>query len=179
MPTDDPLRLETKNFIGWPMEQGHVSHLRSLYTDPLVMKTLSGDGAPFSDEAINIIATRLVSHWDAHGIGPYVFLRRDDESFVGYAGLRHTLARGKSEVELLYAVRSDAWGRGVGTEMARVVVEQGFAVLGLSELVSMTLPDNAGSRRVLEKLGFANDGEGDYGGVAHVFFRLRSPSKKS
>ena len=43
--------------------------------------------------------------------------------------------------------------------------------LGLRELVSFTLPDNTGSRRVMEKLGFSHDRDIIHAGLPHVLYR--------
>jgi RimJ/RimL family protein N-acetyltransferase len=42
---------------------------------------------------------------------------------------------------------------------------------GIGTLVSITLPHNAASRRVMEKLGFAYDHDIVYAGLPHVLYR--------
>ncbi len=53
------------------------------------------------------------------------------------------------------------WGRGLATEGAQAALAYGFQHLGLSEIVSLTVPGNTRSRRVMEKLGmrYAEDFE--------------------
>ena len=54
-----------------------------------------------------------------------------------------------------------------------------FGPLGLAEVVSFTLTDNRASRRVMEKLGFAYEGETEYAGLPHVLYRLSAASARS
>ena len=79
---------------------------------------------------------------------------------------------GKSEVEVLYALRPDFWGNNLATEMARAVVQFVFGRLRLMELVAYTLPTNAASRRVMEKCGFEYEKEIVHAGLPHVLYRL-------
>ena len=172
MSQQSKVRIVTERFYGESLSADHMGPLSALYRIPEVGSMLAGPAAPLPDVAIETILKRLHSHWGAHGFGPYVFFSREDRSFAGYAGLRHTLADGAPGVELLYAVHPAFWGKGVCTEVARITVEQGFSELRLRELVSFALPENTASRRVLEKLGFSYEGEGDYGGLPHAHYRL-------
>ena len=103
-------QIESNRFLGVNLSTDHTEDLTALYRSPDVINMLAGPVGPFSQEAINIILRRLRSHWDAHGFGPYVFLSKADRSFIGYAGLRHTIANGESAVELLYAVHLSVLG---------------------------------------------------------------------
>ena len=60
-----------------------------------------------------------------------------------------------TEGELGYWLGQNHWGRGYATEAAHAMVERHFA-LGHDELKSGHFLENAGSRHVLEKLGFQN-----------------------
>ena len=51
----------------------------------------------------------------------------------------------------------DAWGYGYATEAGAASIADGFERLGLEEIVSMTVPANMRSRRVMERLGLTRD----------------------
>jgi RimJ/RimL family protein N-acetyltransferase len=51
------------------------------------------------------------------------------------------------------AAGAEHWGKGYATEAAWAVLAFGFDVLELEEIVSFTVPGNARSRRVMERLG--------------------------
>ena len=63
-----------------------------------------------------------------------------------------------------YRFVPEAWGRGYATEAAEASLAYGFDVLGLDEIVAVAYPDNAASRRVMEKIGMRYDGRGMYYG---------------
>ena len=60
--------------------------------------------------------------------------------------------------ELVYILARSQWGQGIGTELARAVTEYGFA-LGLPEVWATVDADNAGSIRILDRLGYTLHGE--------------------
>ena len=48
------------------------------------------------------------------------------------------------------------------TEGARAALAFGFEVLGLAEIVSFTVPHNARSRRVMERIGMTHSPDDDF-----------------
>ena len=65
-------------------------------------------------------------------------------------------------VEIGWRLAGAHWGRGYATEGARAALEAGFTQLGLSEIVAMTVPANARSRRVMERIGMTRDPADDF-----------------
>jgi ribosomal-protein-alanine N-acetyltransferase len=55
-------------------------------------------------------------------------------------------------------VRRDRWGRGYATESLREALRIGHGELGLERIVALAYPENAASRRVMEKAGMRADG---------------------
>ena len=73
------------------------------------------------------------------------------------------------------------WGKGYAAEGAAACLRRGFADLGLEEVVSFTVPANARSRAVMERLGMRHDPAGDFAHPAlapehrlsrHVLYRI-------
>ena len=60
--------------------------------------------------------------------------------------------------ELGYEIARRWWGRGLAPEAAAAVIRYGFAVLGLHHIEAGVLPGNDASVRVLNKLGFLEEG---------------------
>ena len=60
--------------------------------------------------------------------------------------------------EIGYDLAPERWGRGIMPEALRPILGFGFATLGLHSVEANIDPANGGSRRVLEKLGFAQEG---------------------
>jgi len=75
-----------------------------------------------------------------------------EDAVVGAARL-HRGGTGSAEGEIGYLLRRDAWGAGLATETARLLLRFGFDVLGLAKVEAMVDRRNVSSRRVLEKCG--------------------------
>lgn len=65
-------------------------------------------------------------------------------------------------VEVGWRVACPYWGRGYASEGARVSIDWGFDELGLSEIVSIAVPENARSTRVMRRIGMRRDEQGDF-----------------
>lgn len=64
----------------------------------------------------------------------------------------------KDSFELGYILRRDHWGNGYLFEAALAVLDYAFGELAVRRVMADTDPDNSGSIRLLEKLGFRKEG---------------------
>jgi RimJ/RimL family protein N-acetyltransferase len=107
-------------------------------------------------------------------------------SFAGFVGL--TVPRFSAPftpcVEVGWRLAAEHWGHGYATEGGRAALTFGFDVLGLSEIVAFTVPENVRSRRVMEKLGMTRDPNDDFDHPVlpaghrlsrHVLYRIARP----
>jgi ribosomal-protein-alanine N-acetyltransferase len=167
-PSAIPVRLRLER--PW---QEHAGLYSDLFADPAVAATLwpGALGGPRSARQASEILAADIGHWQDDSFGPWVFFEASSGLFVGRGGLRRTTLAGTDCVEVLYAVRSEAWGEGYATEMALISVGHARR-LGLSEIVGITLMTNAASRRVLAKAGLRFDRVRGHAGQPHWFGRL-------
>jgi len=91
---------------------------------------------------------------------------------IGHAELKWTENCADNELEVVYFLHPDHWGAGLGTEVCRALVSQGFKT-GASAIIATVDTDHEASIRVLEKSGFHEtelryDAEG-----AYLLFRAR------
>ncbi|HYL34700.1 MAG TPA: GNAT family N-acetyltransferase [Bryobacteraceae bacterium] len=107
---------------------------------------------------------RIEMHFERHGFGLCATELRETRAFIGFIGpaVPSFQAHFTPCVEIGWRLAADYWGRGLATEGAREMVRYAFEDLGLEELVSMTVPANVRSRRVMEKLGMARDPSDDF-----------------
>jgi RimJ/RimL family protein N-acetyltransferase len=90
----------------------------------------------------------------------------------------------QSAVEIAWRLTRLFWGGGYATEAARAALDYGFGKLGLAEIVAVTVPANARSRGVMERLGMIRQPADDFDHPnlpegplkRHVLYRLRHPS---
>jgi ribosomal-protein-alanine N-acetyltransferase len=167
MPAPDT--VQTARLIGERIRPDHLEDFYRLQRDPRVMKTLSVDGNPLSDEQSRQVLQRQIDRWERNGLGLWVWHDREDGHFVGRGGLQHDAEVG---VELAYAVMADDWGKGYATEIGEASLRIGFTQIQLPEIVCFTLPINIGSQRVMQKLGFVYERDFVHAGLPHVFYRL-------
>lgn len=163
--------VTTAHLLGERISPEHFPDIHRLHSDPQVMKTLSADGKPLSEEVTKEGIRQAVDHWQQHGFGFWVFRHKSDGQFIGRGGLKIYQIDGKDVVGLAYAVISDYWNQGFATEIAQASLEVGFG-LGLTEIASWTLPGNLASQRVMEKLGFRYERDFEFAGLLHRFYRL-------
>lgn len=86
---------------------------------------------------------------------------REIEAFIGFVGLQYSedWPEGEHKAEVGWRLDRSYWGRGLATEGALTRLRCGFGKLGLERIISITLPENLASRRVMEKSGMAFRGE--------------------
>jgi RimJ/RimL family protein N-acetyltransferase len=76
---------------------------------------------------------------------------------VGWVSLR-VAERDLETGEIGYSVVRDFRGRGVATEAVRAMLDEAFTEGGLARINAYCLPENHASRRLLERLAFAQEG---------------------
>jgi len=82
---------------------------------------------------------------------------RADGQLIGSCGYWRLLKE-HLRAEVGYELAPAWWGRGVMPEALEAVLRFGFADMGLHSVEAQIHPANNGSRRVLEKLGFVQEG---------------------
>lgn len=143
-----------------------------LFTDPAIECWLRPEPMkPFSRADLERMARRDQAHWERHGYGPWAFRERDSGEFVGRGGLAWATVGGEREVELPWAVTPAFQNRGYATEMAMAALDIAREA-GLERVVSLTLPSNLASRRIMEKIGLNYSGEIEHVGMTHVLYLL-------
>src|SRR6266550_6869146 len=156
----------------------------AMNADPAVMEYFP---APLSREESDALATRIEAHFDRHGFGLWAVEIPGVAPFAGFVGLSVPAfnAHFTPCVEIGWRLAVEQWGRGYATEAARAVLTFGFESLGLSEIVSFTVPGNLPSRRVMERIGMAHDPADDFDLPTppeghpfrrHVLYRMAKPA---
>ena len=143
----------------------------ALLGDPRVGRWLGGTLDPGS---ARLALERWSAHWTAHGFGLWIARDRAGGELVGRGGLSMTVVNGHAEVEVGWAIGPEHWGQGLATELGAAALKVADGPLAVRDVVSFTLPDNARSRRVMEKLGLRPELEVEHRGLPHVLYRRRA-----
>jgi [ribosomal protein S5]-alanine N-acetyltransferase len=142
---------------------------RLIDSDPEVVRWL-GDGRTRGLADTREAIERIGLRWRELGFGVWAVRDAADGAHLGHCGLKPL--PGSEDVEVLYALARTAWGRGYATEAAAAALRFGFGPAGLTRIVAVTYPENAGSRRVLAKVGMREDGPARVYGVDVVMHSL-------
>lgn len=136
-----------------PVEVDDLDLMVDLNSDPGVMTYIRGRAAT-PDETVAEWRQRLERQSDpARGLGYWAGFEAG--TFVGWWSA--SSFEGRPEISGIgYRLRAAGWGRGLATEGARAMIRQALACRDIDRVFATTMAANAGSRRVLEKLGMAH-----------------------
>src|SRR5439155_14359405 len=109
-------------------------------------------------------ASRIRQHFHEHGFGKWIVELAGLHQFVGVVGLAWLpfTAHFTPAVEVGWRLAAEHWGRGYATEAARAAIDYGFDRLHLSEIVACTVPANAKSLAVMQRLKMTRSPDDDF-----------------
>ncbi|MDP1600479.1 GNAT family N-acetyltransferase [Phenylobacterium sp.] len=140
--------IETLRLRLRPLKHDDLDALSAITSDPSVM-TFVGDGAPLSRASTAEWIANAARSLPETGFGSRAVVHCDTDSLIGWAGL--VWRTDEALVELIYGFGRQYWGQGFATEAARALVEAN-PTLAIDATID---PSNAASRRILDKLAFA------------------------
>lgn len=160
--------IETDRLTLRDVTEADAGLLFDLDSDPEVMRFIgprpANDVQAYRDRTRTVYLPQQSHPW--HGVR--LVFDRASGGFLGWVFVRpSTLSRDAAglgwtksdEIEVGYRYRKAAWGRGIATEAAIPLVLVALSDPTTTAVVGCARADNAGSLRVLEKLGLARVGE--------------------
>jgi ribosomal-protein-alanine N-acetyltransferase len=142
--------ITTARLLLRPLAESDADPLYRVMADRDVMRYFPRPDPP-SREQIERLITAQLKHWAEHRFGWWAVQLRASGTLIGWSGLQFLPET--DETEVAYLLGKDYWGRGLATEAARAGLRFGFETLELERIVAIVHPENAASRRVIEKLG--------------------------
>jgi RimJ/RimL family protein N-acetyltransferase len=133
-----------------PYVAGDLPEFTALMCDPEVQRYV-GDGVLTAGEAAALFA-KLADVYREHRFGVWAVELRESAGYTGHAELKPRA--GEAGLELVYLLARSAWGRGLGTELARALRDHALESLRCTRVIATLHPDNEASQRVLQRLGF-------------------------
>jgi RimJ/RimL family protein N-acetyltransferase len=151
--------------------------LRIAETERLVLRELSPDDAVFFCELLNdpswlrnigdrnvrtgqdaeqYIQDKIIGPYKSLGFGMYLAELKNGGEPIGLCGLvkRDSLP----DPDLGFALHPRFWNRGYGFEASSAVMSYARTALSMSKVLAIVKPDNASSIKLLERLGFCQQG---------------------
>ncbi|SBT38293.1 GNAT family N-acetyltransferase [Micromonospora auratinigra] len=151
-----PVRLAGARCVLREPVDADAGPLHALTTDPRVAERVLDEHPPSRDE----MAAAIAAWRDEAATEPraaYRLTAVEGERVVGMGTL--TVESGPHRRgEIGYVLHADHWGRGIGTEIAGLLLRLAFDRVGLHRVEATTRPDHVASCRVLEKAGLRREG---------------------
>ncbi|MFI5930238.1 GNAT family N-acetyltransferase [Micromonospora sp. NPDC051543] len=112
---------------------------------------------PPTRESVDRLCRLAESAWLTGDIARLLIVDAATGEPAGSCGLSYTdVAAGEASVG--YALLPQWRGRGYATRALRLLVDWAFGPVGVARLIAGTVPENAASHRVLERVGFQREG---------------------
>jgi ribosomal-protein-alanine N-acetyltransferase len=104
-----------------------------------------------------------------NSFGSFKVLEVDSSKLLGFAKLEITKEK-PEEAELGYMLLPEFWGRGLGNEIAEILLDVAISDPNLSRVYANTDPNNVASRKILINNGFASEKVGEIDGLPSEIF---------
>jgi RimJ/RimL family protein N-acetyltransferase len=143
--------LETERLLLRQLSTQDADFILELLNEPSFIRNIGDRGVRTIGDANSYILNGPVASYAKNGFGLYLVKLKETDVSIGMCGLikRDTL----EDVDIGYAYLPKFWSMGYGVEAAQAVKEYAKNVIGLNRVVAIVDPENAGSIRVLEKIG--------------------------
>jgi ribosomal-protein-alanine N-acetyltransferase len=163
------MALETERLILDTWEITDWKSFRPVATDPEVMRYITG-GIPWSDEQIQSFVERQIRCYSERGFCRWRLLDKASGQMIGFCGVGFWKDAGDPEIGWWLA--RPWWRRGLAAEAARAALQDAFDRVGLERIISVAMPENIASTRVMEKLGLVRECEFESDGVKLVRYAI-------
>lgn len=142
--------LETERLILRPISNDDLAATHRVFDDPAVRRYL-WDDRPVSLEDTASVVQASARDFSERGVGLFGVRLRGAEELVGLCGLRWE--DGIGDMEIIYCLLPELWGRGLATEAAEACLRFAFEEARLERVMAGADEPNAASLRIIEKLG--------------------------
>ncbi len=137
-----------------PIEKGDAARVHEWASQPAACRYQTW--GPNTVIETGAFVERAVATWATPDSRRHVWAAEaTDLGVVGIGALRRT---SRSSREIAYAVHTDHWGRGVGSQIARLLVAFAFTDPSVERVQATCDPQNLGSAEVLRRAGMILEG---------------------
>ena len=153
---------ETDRLILRTIEEGDAIEQDRLLNTPSVMARLGGVKELHEIEAKHAKAMAMYAR---EGFSFLFMVEKASGEMVGHCGIKRVdnpLAPNVGDHEIGWLVREDRWRRGYAEEAMRAVLDWAFARIYAPHVVALTSEANAGSWKLMQKLGMVRREDLDF-----------------
>jgi ribosomal-protein-alanine N-acetyltransferase len=151
----NPPELRTRRLLLSPVSPDDATDLELHWGEPGVRLYPWDDRAPLQTD-VDAVVARSEADFRRSSYGLWAVRLADESQLAGVCGVRNLKDSG--DVEIVYSLAPQLWGRGLATEAAEAVLRYLFEELGLERVFGGADEPNRASARVLAKLGMRYHG---------------------
>jgi ribosomal-protein-alanine N-acetyltransferase len=156
MPELLPPILTTERLTLRPFTHADASPLFRIFSDDEVVRFWSVGAWTDIAQAEKMIEEAMLAYREG-GLSRYAIVLRDTDALIGICNLRGFFEQNR-RCELGYALGSAWWGRGYAFEALEALLGHAFSRLDMNRIEADIDPRNDASARLLERLGFRQEG---------------------
>lgn len=137
------------------LSTGDAPFILELLNTPDWLKFIGDRGVKNLDDASQYILNGPMASYSERGFGLYLVRLRESDMPIGLCGFlkRDALAC----IDIGFAFAPDYTGRGYAFEAASAVMDHARTILGIEQIMAITMPANRKSIRLLGRLGMQFD----------------------
>lgn len=126
-------------------------------------------------EAVRKMLDDTNKSYSERGYGRWKIVDKENDEMIGWNGLVYRESVG--EIDIGYRFLPEYWGRGIATESSEAILDYGLNTLGIDKIIAITMKENTGSIRVLEKIGMQFDHFAEFQGYKDaMWFSIKNKS---
>lgn len=152
-----PSTLQTERLTLRPLTYGDVTFIHAVARVRKIADTMISIPHPYPDDEARRYVARQLAEFEAGHSVTFVIERRVDSVLSGIIEIR-AIEREHSQAELSFWLAVEAWGQGYMSEALKPILRFGFEELGLNRLYAYHMIRNPGSGKVLQRIGFVQEG---------------------
>ncbi len=148
------MNLETNRLIIRPYKEEDLLECYNLMQDKELFKYL--DMSVMSLEEYKGLFNWLIQSYnngfDTDFRYSFNIILKETGTHIGWCGIG-ALDYDNSKKEIYYLIGREYWGKGYAKEATVALLNFGFNIIGLQEIVALCKPDNIASMKVIENMG--------------------------
>lgn len=149
--------IETERLLLRQMKMQDSNDLFAIWSDPEVARYMNISPLTEVAQAQEMIE-KLTSLAKEQKAIRWSIILRENNQLIGTGGFNTWVKEEAYRGEIGYDLRRQYWGRGIMTEALHALLSFGFKSMGLNRIEALVVPDNVASFRLLQKLGFCEEG---------------------
>lgn len=166
------MRIETNRTIIREFTLEDAQAVLRFNNYPLVTRyTGDADMVNTLADAKKVISTIWLTEYEQYGYGRWAVINKIDHQVMGFCGLKFNPELGLPDIG--YRFLPQYWQQGYATETATACLRYCQTQLNINDVFADIMPDNKGSIRVIEKLGFELSELIEFEGCQYLRYRKR------